>query len=70
MSGMQPLSLSILGVEPLDEFIREIADWIYDIIMSRPDIPGQVEVEAKLGIMKYRERDQRLAHPVRVETSE
>ena len=67
--SMKPLSLSILGVEPIDEFIREVADWVHAMIMNRPNIDGQIEVEAKLGILKYKDSNQRLQHPVRVETS-
>ena len=67
--SIPPLSLSILGVEPLDEFIKEIADWIHNLIINRPNIVGEVEVEAKLGLLKYRDSNQRLNHPVRVETS-
>lgn len=64
-----PLSLSILGVEPLDEFIKEVADFIHHMIMTRPaDIPGTIEVEAKIGVLKDRERGQRLLLPVLVET--
>lgn len=67
---MKPLSLSILGVEPLDEFIREIADWIHELIMNRnPNMKGHLEVEAKLGLLKSRETDSRIYQPVRVETS-
>lgn len=70
-SPLKPLSLSILGVEPLDEFMREIADWIHGLIMSRPqDLGGQIEVEAKLGVLKYKHEDARVNFPVLVETSE
>lgn len=67
---LNPLSLSILGVEPLDEFITEIADFIHKRIMSRLQHPdGQVEVEAKLGLLKPREENMRAAFPVLSETS-
>lgn len=67
---LQPLSLSILGVEPLDEFIKEIADFVHHMIMTRPDIPtGKVEVEAKVGVLRDRMSGQRLGLPVLVETS-
>jgi polynucleotide 5'-triphosphatase len=66
---MPPLSLSILGVEPLDEFIREIADFVHHMIMTRPDRPGTVEVEAKVGVLREKTTGQRLAFPVQVETS-
>ena len=65
-----PLSLSILGVEPIDEFIREIADFVHEKIMRVPNAQGKIEVEAKLGMLKFKEADMRLNHPVRVETSE
>ena len=68
---LKPLSLSILGVEPLDEFIREIADFIYSRIATRPpDLDGQIEVEAKLGLLKFRDADVRVGFPVLSETSE
>ncbi|KAH8114529.1 mRNA capping enzyme [Phellopilus nigrolimitatus] len=68
-SHLKPLSLSILGVEPLDEFIKEIADWIHGLIMTRPpDVGGQIEVEAKLGLLIQRGDSVRFGLPVRVET--
>ena len=67
---LQPLSLSILGVEPLDEFIKEIADFVHHMIKTRPDHPNaKVEVEAKIGVLRDRNTAQRLALPVLVETS-
>ena len=36
-SSLPPLSPSILGVEPFDEFIMEIADFIYHMIKTRPE---------------------------------
>ena len=69
---LPPLSLSILGVEPLDEFIREIADWVNHMIMTRPgaaEYPGgKVEVEAKIGVLRDRATGARFALPVLVET--
>ena len=68
--SLPPLSLSILGLEPLDEFIKEIADFVHHMIMTRPDqIQGKVEVEAKIGILHDRMTGKRLALPVLVETS-
>jgi polynucleotide 5'-triphosphatase len=67
-STLPPLSLSILGVEPLDEFIKEIADFIHHQITMRPEGPGHVEVEAKVGILRDKMSGQRLALPVLVET--
>ncbi|KIM43005.1 hypothetical protein M413DRAFT_44344, partial [Hebeloma cylindrosporum] len=69
---LPPLSLSILGVEPLDEFIREIADWVHHMIMTRPgaaEYPGgKVEVEAKIGVLRDRGTGARFMLPVLVET--
>jgi hypothetical protein len=70
---MPPLSLSILGIEPLDEFIMEIADFVHHKIVTRPgaaEYPGaKVEVEAKIGLLKDRVSEARLRLPVLVETS-
>jgi len=70
MPGLPPLSLSILGVEPVDEFIREIADFIQHMIINRPDVgaDAKVEVEAKIGVLRDRVSGQRLKLPVLVET--
>lgn len=72
LSNLPPLSLSILGVEPMDEFIREVADFIYHMIGMRPrDLPGAtVEVEAKIGILRDRLSGNRLNLPVLTETSQ
>jgi hypothetical protein len=72
-SNLPPLSLSILGVEPLDEFIREIADFVHHMIMTRPDFGGadaKVEVEAKIGVLRDKMSGHRLMLPVLVETSQ
>ena len=68
--NLPPLSLSILGIEPLDEFIKEIADFVHHMITTRPDhLHGKVEVEAKIGILRDRMSGQRISLPVLVETS-
>lgn len=65
------MSLSILGVEPLDEFIQEVANFVHHMITTRPgDTGGVVEVEAKIGILRDRNTSQRIGPPVLVETSE
>lgn len=67
--SLPPLSVSILGVEPLDEFIREVADFVHHMIMTRaPDLQGQVEVEAKIGVLKDKGTGRRIVLPVLVET--
>ncbi|KAJ7212243.1 CYTH-like domain-containing protein [Mycena pura] len=67
---LPPLSLSILGVEPLDEFIKEIADFVYLHIMNRPqDAGGKIEVEAKVGLLRDKFTNQRMTSHAAVETS-
>ncbi|EED81037.1 mRNA capping enzyme [Postia placenta Mad-698-R] len=68
-SNLPPLSLSILGVEPLDEFIREVADFIHHMIGQRPEGANGVEVEAKVGVLRDKVSGQRLSLPVLVETT-
>ena len=69
-SVLPPLSLSILGVEPLDEFIREVADFVHHLISTRPaDLQGEIEVEAKIGVLRERGTGNRLQLPILVETS-
>lgn len=68
-SALPPLSLSILGVEPLDEFIVEVADFIHHMIRTKPEGPGLVEVEAKVGVLRDKGTGQRLQLPILVETS-
>ncbi|KIY62843.1 mRNA triphosphatase CET1, partial [Cylindrobasidium torrendii FP15055 ss-10] len=67
-SVLPPLSLSILGVEPMDEFIKEIADFVHAMIMSRPNVAGNIEVEAKIGIVREMVKGPRLWIPSMVET--
>jgi polynucleotide 5'-triphosphatase len=67
--SLPPLSLSILGVEPLDEFILDVADFVHHMINTRPEGGGQVEVEAKIGVLRHRINGQRITLPVRTETS-
>ena len=70
-SNLPPLSVSILGVEPLDEFIREIADFVHHMVTTRPNMgpDAKVEVEAKLGVLRDRTTGKRISLPVLVETS-
>lgn len=70
-NGMPPMSHSFIGVEPIDEFIIEIADWIHNLVRSRPrgGPPGVIEVEAKLGMLKYKSSEERVKFPVLTETS-
>lgn len=66
--SLPPLSLSILGTEPTDEFILEIADFVYRAIVNRPE-PGRIEVEAKIGILNDNHTGRRILLPVGSETS-
>ncbi|KAL1745264.1 CYTH-like domain-containing protein [Schizophyllum fasciatum] len=75
MSGaLPPLSLSILGVEPLDEFTLEIADFIHHTIMTRKSNAelgvreSKIEVEVKIGVIRETGTGMRLRMPVLVET--
>ncbi|CCM02476.1 uncharacterized protein FIBRA_04576 [Fibroporia radiculosa] len=61
------LSLSILGVEPLDEFILEVADFVHETIRTWEGA-GKVELEAKIGVLRDKTTGQRLQLPSRVET--
>ncbi|KAG9083776.1 mRNA-capping enzyme subunit beta [Ceratobasidium sp. UAMH 11750] len=45
----EPLALSIINSEPLDEFAQEVADWIDHFTQGVN--PDHVEIEAKLGIL-------------------
>lgn len=57
----------------MDEFIREIADYIHHMIMTRPDAAAgdaKIEVEMKVGVLRDRTSGQRLKLPVLVETSQ
>ena len=63
--GKPPLEHSILNVEPMDEFIREIADFVHRLIANRTE---NVEIEAKIGILKG-DNGQRLRLPVSTESS-
>ncbi|TFK27624.1 mRNA capping enzyme [Coprinopsis marcescibilis] len=66
---LPPLSLSILGVEPLDEFIKEIADFVHHMIVNKPEgLHGMVEVEAKIGVLKENASGTRMRLPVLVES--
>ncbi|KAH8825154.1 mRNA triphosphatase CET1 [Flagelloscypha sp. PMI_526] len=67
-STLPPLSLSILGIEPFDEFIKEVADFVHYHIANRPQIDGNIEVEAKIGILRDVSSNSRLNLPILVET--
>jgi polynucleotide 5'-triphosphatase len=67
---LPPLSVSILGVDPQDELIREVADFVYATISARAHDLGdaRIEVEAKVGVVRERASGQRLMLPVTCET--
>src|ERR1700731_3257604 len=45
--SLPPLSMSILGTEPLDEFILDVSNFVHYMITSAPpDTGGHFEVEA------------------------
>ncbi len=53
----------------MDEFIREVADFVHHMISNRPDGSGQVEVEAKIGVLKDKMSGKRIQLPILVESS-
>lgn len=64
--GAKPaLEHSIINVEPIDEFIKEVADFIHRLIANRRQ---HVEIEAKIGVLKD-STGQRIRLPVTTETS-
>jgi polynucleotide 5'-triphosphatase len=65
---LPPLSHSILGTEPLEDFVREVADFVHSMIMRRPDVQGKIEVEAKVGVLRERNSAARASLPVLTET--
>jgi polynucleotide 5'-triphosphatase len=63
--------MSILNVEPMDEFVRDVADFIHGCIVNANLRPGTlVEVEAKIGTLVQRGTRDRIFIPARTETSE
>ncbi|GJJ15658.1 hypothetical protein Clacol_009936 [Clathrus columnatus] len=64
-SGSKPaLEHSILNVEPVDEFIRDVADFVHRLIANRREY---VEIEAKIGVLRD-SSGQRIRLPVATET--
>lgn len=62
-----PLEPSFLNMEPQDEFIKEIADWVSYMSSGRPNI----EIEAKFGVVLDKGTGNRTVHRmgILVETS-
>jgi polynucleotide 5'-triphosphatase len=69
-SVLPPLSVSILGVDPVDELVREVADFVHAMIGMRAHDLGdaRIEVEAKVGVVRERGTGTRLMLPVTSET--
>jgi hypothetical protein len=67
---LPPLSVSILGVDPVDELVREVADFVHAMIGMRAHDLGdaRIEVEAKVGVVRERGKGTRLTLPVTCET--
>ena len=59
------LEPSFVNHEPLDEFIREVADWVYYHANGQPNI----EVEAKFGTHLSEETGTRVRLPILIESS-
>jgi len=62
--GSQTLEPSIINAEPLDEFMREVADWIIQHTRGKQN----VEIEAKVGLLIDTRTRTRLYIPIQVET--
>lgn len=62
-----PLEPSIFNVEPIDEFTREVADWLWGFTQNLDW--DKVEIEAKIGLLlDQRAGNQRVHLPVPIET--
>ncbi|GAA98734.1 hypothetical protein E5Q_05422 [Mixia osmundae IAM 14324] len=61
---IRPLEASMLGLAPIDEFTREVADWIWAFTRTLEN----VEIEAKLGTLIDNRTQARIIFPVAVET--
>ncbi|KAG0660224.1 hypothetical protein C6P46_004678 [Rhodotorula mucilaginosa] len=62
-----PLEPSIFNVEPIDEFTREVADWLWGFTQHLDW--DKVEIEAKIGLLlDQRAGNQRVHLPVPIET--
>ncbi|KZT60327.1 mRNA triphosphatase CET1 [Calocera cornea HHB12733] len=58
------LEPSFIGYDPFDDFTKEVADWIADLIRNQEN----VEIEAKIGLLLDQHTKQRLRLPVMSET--
>ncbi|GJN94258.1 hypothetical protein Rhopal_007332-T1 [Rhodotorula paludigena] len=66
-SEPQPLEPSIFNVEPIDEFTREVADWLWGFCAQLDW--DKVEIEAKIGLLvDSRGGGMRMNLPVPIET--
>jgi polynucleotide 5'-triphosphatase len=67
---LPPLSPSLLGVEPLDELVREVADFVHGKIGMRAHDLGdaKIEVEGRVGVIRERGGGGRIGMPVVCET--
>ncbi|GAA5877906.1 hypothetical protein JCM3774_001766 [Rhodotorula dairenensis] len=62
-----PLEPSVFNVEPIDEFTREVADWLWGFAQNLEW--DKVEIEAKIGVLlDQRAGGQRVHLPVPIET--
>ncbi|KZO96927.1 mRNA triphosphatase CET1 [Calocera viscosa TUFC12733] len=58
------LEPSFIGYDPFDDFTKEVADWIADLIRNQEN----VEIEAKIGLLLDQHSNLRLRLPVMSET--
>ncbi|BGP20741.1 hypothetical protein JCM10213_001014 [Rhodosporidiobolus nylandii] len=62
----QPLEPSIFNIEPIDEFTREVADWLWGFCAGLDW--DKVEIEAKIGLLVDSRGGTRVHLPVPIET--
>ncbi|KAK4046454.1 mRNA-capping enzyme subunit beta [Microbotryomycetes sp. JL201] len=71
---LQPLEPSIFNIAPIDEFTKEVADWLWGFVKTTPwrDPANPVEIEAKIGtLIMANEKpglSRRIDFPVAIET--
>ena len=68
-----PWEPSISNVHPTDAMAKEVADWLFRHVVSRPDVGEltsrgvDVEIEAKLGQLIDKDTGVRFSLPIRTE---
>lgn len=58
----------MFGVDPRDEFAVVVSEWIWQELQTIDPGDGQIEIEAKLGVLIDQTTQQRVQLPIRTET--